>query len=71
LARAQAHIDAINSKAEEDLAALRNAAASAKERVESGVSELKSVVEPDAEPAAADPSVPPDMRPTIEFDLPE
>ncbi|MDP9018159.1 MAG: hypothetical protein M3N19_07550 [Candidatus Eremiobacteraeota bacterium] len=71
MALAQAHIDAINSKAEEDLTALRDAAASAKERVESGVSELKSVVEPDEELATADPSLPPDMRPTIEVDLPD
>ncbi|GAC1392483.1 MAG: hypothetical protein NVSMB31_10680 [Vulcanimicrobiaceae bacterium] len=48
---------------------MRNAAASAKERVESGVSELKSVVEPEEEQAPQ--AVPPDMRPTIEVDLPD
>lgn len=69
LAQAQAHIDAIKAKAEDDLAALRSAAASAKERVKSGVDELRAEYEPQPEPE----SVPAfgDENPTIEVDMPE
>lgn len=69
LAQAQAHIDAIKAKAEDDLSALRDAAASAKERVASGVADLRAQVEPlSAEPAI--PDFDPDNAPTIEVDMP-
>ncbi|MBV8246571.1 MAG: hypothetical protein JOZ38_11650 [Candidatus Eremiobacteraeota bacterium] len=65
-AQKQAHLDAIRAKADENLQALQQAAAAARERIESGVDDLRAAVDDEVNARASD-----DDKPTVMVQLPD